>query len=131
MKVLFVCSGNTCRSPMAMALARQMHPEWEVRSAGIYAFTGQAMSANMRIVLSEEGILLDHTAKKLLPEDLRWADHVFVMDEGQKSQVLDILPHAPVRTLCEDPVLDPYGGSLTEYESTLEQMRQCLRRIQL
>ncbi len=132
MKVLFVCSGNTCRSPMAMALAKTMYPRWDVKSAGLHARQGDAMAKNARKVLEEEGISgVEHTAAPIRTELLEWADIIFTMDRWQKQQLLDEDPTLVVATLCEGAVADPFGQDVSVYRETLQQMKECLRRVKL
>ena len=131
MRVLFVCTGNTCRSPMAMAVAKKMHPDWDVKSAGLFAAEGQGPAIHAHLALSDEGILLDHSATQLTLALLAWADRVYTMDAYQKEKVLQMDPAAAVQTLCESAVSDPFGGSLDEYKKTLQQITACIRRIQV
>ena len=68
-KIIFVCTGNTCRSPMIMALVKQLHPHLLVDSAGIYA-CGEEISENSVKALKEEGIDLSGYISKPITQDL-------------------------------------------------------------
>lgn len=135
MKLLFVCTGNTCRSPMAEALWR--HMGGEARSAGLAALPGQAMASLAEAVLSERGVpTQDHSARPLLPRDILAADYVLTMTAAQKEEVLRRFPWAErfVRTLGEasglgGDIADPVGQGKEVYAATAEAIEQHLLRI--
>lgn len=88
MRILFICTGNTCRSPMAEALVKHKMPGAEVRSAGIFA--GQDGQANKNAIeaLQEHQITLDHRSQPVTGKLLNWADIVLTMTTQHKQSLI-------------------------------------------
>lgn len=138
--VLFVCTGNTCRSPMAEALFRRLAAERlgcrpeeierhgvVVASAGISAWAGTRASAGAIDVMAEMGGDLGGHESQPLTEDLvRQADVILTMTAAHRAAILAQFPEAGGRVTMLSPdrqdVLDPIGGSLDIY-------RRCARQI--
>lgn len=125
MNILFVCTGNTCRSPMAAALfnkiAVEKNLDVRIESAGICAQNGAPASSGAISAMEKYGIdLSEHRAKCITRELLEECDLILTMTESHKQA---LLPYAEgrVQTLCEfaeekGEIPDPYGGNNEIYE---------------
>ncbi len=140
-KILFVCTGNTCRSPMAEALlANKSQGKYEAKSAGIYAAGGSAASSQTELVLKELGIHIDHASSPLTEELLEWADLVLTMTESHKKMIGREYPQTldKLFTLKEytggggtagKDVSDPFGGSAQVYRQTRKEIEAEVDRL--
>lgn len=138
MNILFVCTGNTCRSPMAAALFNKMAVEKNlpvrIESAGIYAVDGQPASAGAIGAMEKYGIdLSGHRAKPVKPELLDKCDLILTMTAGHRDA---LLPYAPgkVYTLCEyggisGDIKDPFGGDVHIYEECAAEILCALEKV--
>ncbi|MEI4801101.1 low molecular weight protein arginine phosphatase [Bacillus sp. NPDC077411] len=137
-RVLFVCTGNTCRSPMAEALLRYHGKEqFDVQSAGVFAAVGSDASTHAKNALQEKGIRVAHSSKQVTAELLEWSDVVLTMTTGHRQLLLAHHPEVSekVYTLYEfvegtnKDISDPFGGSLAIYKATLEEMEQLVHTL--
>jgi len=141
--VLFVCTGNTCRSPMAVGLLKKLAgPDtYRILSAGTSAAQGLQPSRYARKVMEEEGVdISDHRSKMLDADLLEEADNVLVMTELHRRQIADWFKSyaKKVRVLREfDPVRDdpdypnipdPMGMGKDVYLKCKEMIRRSLER---
>jgi protein-tyrosine phosphatase len=100
-RILIVCVGNICRSPMAEALLREhlRGRDVTIESAGLAALVGKPIDVDAGAVLAGHGLAADaHCARKLTPELVSAADLVLVMDQRQLSAVRAIAPQATGKT---------------------------------
>ncbi|WP_068778913.1 low molecular weight protein arginine phosphatase [Paenibacillus sp. GM2] len=98
MRILFVCTGNTCRSPMAEGMLRKLAKDrgilLDVRSAGVAASEGASMSSHAAAVLRDQGIE-DHITSTPLSEGLvDWADLILTLTSGHRRHVIQYFPAA-------------------------------------
>jgi protein-tyrosine-phosphatase len=135
--ILFVCTGNICRSPMAMGFLQEklrkerLEGEYRVNSAGVWGLENQPPSLHAREMMAQRGIdISDHRSHDLTSGDVEGADLILTMERGQAEAIsLEFPQHAhKVHLLSEMAgrhydIRDPYGGLLVEY-------RQCAAEIE-
>ncbi len=93
MNILFVCTGNTCRSPMAEVLLKSKSTDIGVKSAGIFAGVGQPMTEHSVTVLQEMNLAADHQSKPVDENLLTWSDLVLTMTDKHKETLSIQYPH--------------------------------------
>lgn len=142
--IVFVCTGNTCRSPMAAALARKILADRLqttvsklaeqyhvlVESAGLHAFPGMPATPEAKAaVASLGGDLAGHSSQRISLELLRRADVVFTMTEDHRAELLHLLPVIAEKIFCLDPagdIEDPIGGSESLYRQVAQRLQSVL-----
>jgi protein-tyrosine-phosphatase len=134
--LLFVCSGNTCRSPMAEAITRDLLRQrgWahvDVRSAGTGAVPGAAASQEAIDVAREYALDLEqHESQPLTAELVGWADLILTMGTSHMHVVADLGGGEKVAMVTDfvdgadsgQPIADPFGGDHEGYRDAFRQI---------
>ncbi|WP_209460711.1 low molecular weight protein arginine phosphatase [Youngiibacter multivorans] len=137
MKVLFVCTGNTCRSPMAEVIFNEMYKNHHAESRGLHTRHGDRIEANaLRVLKREYGFDENRIAEQVTYSDINEADIVIAMTEAHKRELSGLYGMDNVRTLKElagskGDIIDPYGMDEFVYRRVFSEIRELLERIRL
>ncbi|HHW37746.1 MAG TPA: low molecular weight protein arginine phosphatase [Bacillales bacterium] len=137
-KILFICTGNTCRSPMAEAIFKhKTKNRFEVRSAGIFAHDGSSASAHSIAILKNQSIPIDHKSKQLTTELVAWSDLILTMGNSHKQLIRQRYPKASEKVYSlkeyalnrQADIADPFGGTLNDYEKTFKEIDEAILKL--
>lgn len=139
-RLLFVCTGNTCRSPLARFLAERLAREaglpWTAASAGVAAINGSPLSPGAVHALAARGIKgVKHASRQVTAEDLAAADQVYALAEEHRAVLAERFPDAAKKIavlraaagLAETDVEDPIGEDQAVYDQCAARIEEALR----
>ncbi len=146
MHILIICTGNTCRSPIAKALLKNelnlsgLGAVHAVDSAGIASIDGQPAADAAVKLLAEKGLdISGHRSKRLTPALVEWADLILVMTVSQLELLRSRFPEGADKVLLLKEyaastnsgleIADPYGYNDQIYRLVIEEIHGCVKKI--
>jgi L-threonylcarbamoyladenylate synthase len=140
--VLFVCTGNLCRSPMAEIHLRELTRDLKkvkIQSAGIAAITGAKIYETAGEILKENKLKTKHTSKLLTKPLLEWADLIFVMEDMHKTYIKFLSPENKNKIVFlrnfntnkkEHTITDPAGKNSKACKEAFELIKESDKRVE-
>jgi protein-tyrosine-phosphatase len=142
-RILFVCAGNTCRSPMAAAFCRKKIAEnmdctvdeteargYKITSAGLTAGAGMPASDEAIGICARKGIdLSGHRSQPLTSVEVEASDYIFAMSESHREQIIEMCPVVSQKCLLLDAgseIGDPIGAGVDVYDKCAKQIENAL-----
>lgn len=138
--LLFVCTGNICRSPIASALFQdlvernQSSQVWRIESAGVWAVAGAPAVENSQIAMERRSLeIMDHRSRRVDAAMLNSYDLILTMEESHKESLLEKYPEVVGRVYLLSEMInrsydveDPIGGSIIDFERTAIKLERIL-----
>ncbi|MBR4069364.1 MAG: low molecular weight protein arginine phosphatase [Clostridia bacterium] len=130
--ILFVCTGNTCRSPMAACLMNRLLQErgmtdWQAFSAGAAAFDGQPASQQALRAMNRRGLnLAAHRSRTVTAEMLKEVDYLICISPWHLDMLKNTFGSLPPSIVIRPGIPDPYGGTDSEYEACAGMLEEIL-----
>lgn len=123
MNILFVCTGNTCRSPMAEGYLKSKNlPQISVKSRGLSA-DGSEVSRNSAEVMAEKGIDIScHVSSPITKDDLLWADKIICLSFTHKSFLEGFVVDSSKLLILGHGITDPFGGDIKVYRKCRDEI---------
>ncbi len=136
-KLAFICTGNTCRSPMAEAMMKKLLADAEINdievsSGGISVIFPQPASENAIIAAAEHGLNISGHSSRHMNEACDGADYIFGMTQAHCDVLRLAMPEKSDRILRLDrdkDITDPYGGTLDDYRAALAQIKAAEKKL--
>lgn len=129
MIITFICTGNTCRSPLAEGIFKKMHPEYEIYSAGLNTVFGMDVSVNSVIAAKDYGVDISGHVSRPLSKELLMATDLFVcLSHSHAMQLLPVVGKGRVYVLGNG-ISDPYGESLDVYRNCAKEIYEGLLKL--
>lgn len=125
--IVFVCTGNICRSPMAEGFAKELFPELSVTSGGTHPVLGSPPTSHSQEVMAELGFDITFQQSTRIPHD---ADLALCMTNDHVAWVEQHLPGVRAELLSVDghEIADPYGESEDVYRTARDEIETALRK---
>ncbi len=136
-ELIFVCTGNTCRSPMAEVIYKSLDKESDIKviSRGLVVLFAEPINPKADVILKKHDLEISkHISKSLKASEINEKTLILTMTDAHKDKIIDNYPNAMnVYSIKEyvgevGDVVDPYGGTLVEYEDCYVELSRLVKK---